>query len=187
MKAAGIENINQLSKKMRQAGFKATTNALGLLVNMKTLPETKKLEWRSYVKDLADFLQCLPEDLFSERQRTTALRTNVIEAECHFAQLEQLLTAPSPEVALEREEFLSALAAAMLALPARTHRVLTMRFGLDGQEPKEVTEVARLIGVSAVRIQQLQNNGLRQLRILDSSRKHEGELRLFLDSINDNE
>ncbi len=49
-------------------------------------------------------------------------------------------------------------------LPPREKLVLQLRFGLDGEETRTLTEVGRRLGVSAERVRQIQANALRRLQ-----------------------
>jgi RNA polymerase primary sigma factor len=43
-------------------------------------------------------------------------------------------------------------------------RVLTMRFGLEGQTPKTLEEVGTDLGITRERVRQLESRALRELR-----------------------
>lgn len=49
-------------------------------------------------------------------------------------------------------------------LPSREQNVLSMRFGLDGHEPRTLEEVGEQLGISRERVRQLQARALGQLR-----------------------
>ena len=57
-----------------------------------------------------------------------------------------------------------ALGAAMADLPDREQRILRGRFGLDGQEPQTLGEIAVDLGISAERVRQLQNAALLRMQ-----------------------
>ena len=52
------------------------------------------------------------------------------------------------------------------ALPARERKVIEMRFGLDGDQPRTLEEVGRAFGVTRERIRQIENNTLKKLESL---------------------
>jgi RNA polymerase sigma factor (sigma-70 family) len=56
------------------------------------------------------------------------------------------------------------LAAAMADLPEREQRILRRRFGLDGQEPQTLGEIAADLGITAERVRQLQNAALGRMQ-----------------------
>jgi len=54
-------------------------------------------------------------------------------------------------------------------LPQRRRRVLELRYGLDGEEPRSLEEVGRTFNVSRERIRQIECQSLDQLRVLVDS------------------
>ncbi len=52
----------------------------------------------------------------------------------------------------------------MVELPSREQEVLSMRFGLDGHDPRTLEEVGEVLGISRERVRQLQARALDQLR-----------------------
>ncbi len=65
-------------------------------------------------------------------------------------------------VNLRRTDILRALD----ALPDRERRVIELRFGLLGEQPRTLEEVGRAFGVTRERIRQIENNTLRKLEAL---------------------
>lgn len=57
-----------------------------------------------------------------------------------------------------------ALDTAMADLPPREQRILRRRFGLDGQEPQTLGEIASELGVTAERVRQLQNAAIGRIK-----------------------
>ncbi|MBL8753992.1 MAG: sigma-70 family RNA polymerase sigma factor [Planctomycetes bacterium] len=58
----------------------------------------------------------------------------------------------------------ASLTAAMSDLPEREQRILRRRFGLDGQEPQTLGEIATELGITAERVRQLQNAALGRMQ-----------------------
>ena len=56
--------------------------------------------------------------------------------------------------------------AALARLSARERQILTRRFGLDGQVPETLAEVAADYGCTRERIRQIQDRAMRKLRTL---------------------
>ncbi|MCA8978205.1 MAG: sigma-70 family RNA polymerase sigma factor, partial [Planctomycetes bacterium] len=56
------------------------------------------------------------------------------------------------------------LVAAMADLPDRERRILSSRFGLDGQEPRTLGDIASEYGITPERVRQLQNAALQRLQ-----------------------
>ena len=66
------------------------------------------------------------------------------------------------------------LARALGALPARERGVISMRYGLDGEEPKTLEEVGRAFGVTRERIRQIETHTLRKLKALPEAERLRG-------------
>jgi RNA polymerase primary sigma factor len=62
------------------------------------------------------------------------------------------------------------LSRCLAMLPDRSRRVLELRFGLNGTEPRSLQQVGRLIGLTAEGTRQVEAAGLRTLRALAESR-----------------
>jgi len=72
--------------------------------------------------------------------------------------------AEQPEDQAARRERDERVRQALAELPQRERTVLSLRFGLDGQEPMTLEEVGQFFGISKERIRQLQARALEQLR-----------------------
>ena len=60
----------------------------------------------------------------------------------------------------------------MLAtLSYRERRVLELRYGLNGENPRTLDEVGRAFNVTRERIRQIENQGLKKLRALAGAQK----------------
>jgi RNA polymerase primary sigma factor len=70
-------------------------------------------------------------------------------------------------VSLRREGIDDALA----ALPERQRRVIELRFGLHGGQPRTLDEVGRTLGVSRERIRQIEDNTLKTLASLPEAQR----------------
>jgi RNA polymerase primary sigma factor len=60
---------------------------------------------------------------------------------------------------------------ALAALPERERRVLELRFGLTGDQPRTLEEVGKAFGVTRERIRQIENNTLRKLQALPEAQR----------------
>ena len=81
----------------------------------------------------------------------------------HFLQDDmQLLPEEAAEVNMRKD----ALVRILGTLSARERRVLEMRYGLDGQQPRTLDEVGRTFNVTRERIRQIENQSLKKLRAL---------------------
>ncbi len=75
-------------------------------------------------------------------------------------------SAPAPEEraqAVSRDERLRLLVG---GLPTRERRIIELRFGLDGQEPRTLVEVGEVFDLTRERIRQIEQKTLKQLRAL---------------------
>ena len=70
---------------------------------------------------------------------------------------------PLPEERVELNLRSEALHHALLELPAREREVLTLRYGLDGTEPKTLEEIGRKLGLTRERVRQIELDSLRRL------------------------
>jgi RNA polymerase primary sigma factor len=68
---------------------------------------------------------------------------------------------PDEEVAVSLEQ--EAVRRAVMQLPERQQLVVRMRYGIDGEEPKHLSETGRVLGISAERVRQIENDALRRL------------------------
>ena len=64
------------------------------------------------------------------------------------------------------------LAGALEQLNPRMHRVLSLRFGLDGGPPKTLEEVGSELGITRERVRQLETRALRELRLAAPGLEH---------------
>ena len=65
----------------------------------------------------------------------------------------------------------SAIGNALEALPERERRVIELRFGLTGDQPRTLEEVGRAFGVTRERIRQIENNTLKKLGTLPEAQR----------------
>jgi RNA polymerase primary sigma factor len=64
------------------------------------------------------------------------------------------------------------LAGALKQLNPRMQRVLTLRFGLDGETPQTLEEVGTQLGITRERVRQLETRALRELRLAAPGLEH---------------
>jgi RNA polymerase primary sigma factor len=60
---------------------------------------------------------------------------------------------------------------ALDALPERERKVIELRFGLQGEQPRTLEEVGRAFGVTRERIRQIENNTLKKLECLPEAQR----------------
>jgi DNA-directed RNA polymerase sigma subunit (sigma70/sigma32) len=72
--------------------------------------------------------------------------------------------APSVPDSVPAGDLRRALDEVMADLPERERRILRRRFGLDGQEPQTLGEIAQDLGITAERVRQLQNAAIGRIK-----------------------
>ncbi len=80
-------------------------------------------------------------------------------------------SAPLPDEAAEVTLRREALSSILATLSHRERRVLELRYGLDGEQPRTLDEVGRTFNVTRERIRQIENQSLKKLRALAESQK----------------
>jgi RNA polymerase sigma factor (sigma-70 family) len=164
MEQLDIASVAELSRKMAEAGISITYQHLVNLVNMRFLPEGKTGRWLPAVEKMATFFRCLPEDLFSNAQRTAVFTQNRAEAEMTFAAALAVDTqSMTPLDMLERKQFQQSLTKMLQVLPPRMERVLRLRFGLDGNGEHTLEEIGDRFGLDKESIRRLEALALRRL------------------------
>ena len=73
---------------------------------------------------------------------------------------------PAPDVALELIESGRPMTHLISRLPEREQRVISMRFGFDGQDDLTLQQVGDILGLSRERVRQIETNALTRLRRL---------------------
>jgi RNA polymerase primary sigma factor len=86
----------------------------------------------------------------------------------HFIEDEN---APLPDEAVDTSFRDEALTNCLGSLSDRERRVLELRFGLNGEQPRSLDEVGGAFQVSRERIRQIENQSLKKLRALAESQK----------------
>ena len=112
----------------------------------------------------ADFTPEKVESLLELVQDHVSLDTPVGDGESVMSDLIEDVNAVAPETETSERLRSSELAAALLRLNPRQQRVLTERFGLDGDKPKTLEEVGVILGITRERVRQLETRALRELR-----------------------
>ena len=149
----------------REVGISYTGHLLPYL-NLKRTPFDENGDIRPCAEMLCVFLNCLPDELWSEEQRYL-LVTNAAEIELSAASVHELLSSPSscadPLGLLEKKQAAQAVDALLDTLTPREAEVLRLRCGIDG-ESMNLEEMANAMGCSRERIRQIEVKALRKLR-----------------------
>jgi RNA polymerase sigma factor (sigma-70 family) len=167
---------NLIMDKIEKAGYKSVNDfcysnnlapsVIGNYINLKRNPISPAGEYRKAVQDLAEKLNCSPDELFTEEQKYNFLKENkktilVNEAEVKFA-LENL-NSKDPITYLETEQRDDLLHQSLSELTDREQKVITMLYGLDGLPARTLTEVGKEFDVTTERVRQIHQKALRKL------------------------
>ena len=93
------------------------------------------------------------------------------EEESEFGHFLADENAPAPDDAAETVLRKETLGRILQTLSLRERRVLEMRYGLDGQNPRTLDEVGRTFNVTRERVRQIENQCLKKLQALAESQK----------------
>jgi RNA polymerase primary sigma factor len=128
---------------------------------------TQKLNRDPTVDEIAKDSGFTPErvrELFELVEDPVSLETPVGDGESLYGDLIEDTKEDGPDTATAKHLRSAELAQAMLHLNPRMRRVLTMRFGLEGQIPRTLEEVGTELGITRERVRQLESRALRELR-----------------------
>jgi RNA polymerase primary sigma factor len=93
------------------------------------------------------------------------------EEESEFGHFLHDESAPMPDEVADTSLRNEALVRALGMLGERERRVLELRYGLNGEQPRTLDEVGRIFCVTRERIRQIENQSLKKLRALAESQK----------------
>jgi len=148
-----------------EVGISYTCHLLPYL-NLKRAPFDESGDLRPCAEKLCVFLNCLPDELWSEEQYNP-LVTNAAEIELSAARVHELLARPpsctDPLRLLEKKQAAQAVDSLLDTLTPREAEVLRLRHGIDG-ESMNLEEITKVMGCSRGRIGQIEVKALRKLR-----------------------
>jgi RNA polymerase primary sigma factor len=110
-------------------------------------------------------------EIFKISQEVTSLDTKVGEDEDSTLGDFVADDSPTPVDAASKQLLKDHLEEVLSTLTERESKVLTLRFGLDGTQPKTLEEVGRIFGVTRERIRQIEAKALRKLKHPSRRRK----------------
>ena len=161
---AGHKSIPKFCKE-----YGVTYGRLLDVINMTEPAHNKDGSWNKAVLKTANALNCSPENLFTEQQLTTQLKTNKREIQVQEAEMRFMLESTDNQKLLE-DHYLDGqleenIHSALRTLTPREQKVISMRMGL-GEYKKEYTfdEVGEEFGISRERVRQIEAKALRKLR-----------------------
>lgn len=160
MQKAGINSVLELC---RAANVGNTGYAI---VNLKIPPMGDDGNWRISVIKIAEVLNCLPEEMFSESQKTGSMKANKRTMEMNEAEVALFLDAqpPDPELLVYEEQKKKAITKVLFTLSPRERVVLNRRFGLSNYDEQTLDTISKDLGVGRERIRQIESKALRKLK-----------------------
>ena len=121
------------------------------------------------LEEIADEASLAPEQVLEVRaaaRASTSLDAPVGDDEDatlgDFVAGDEPLPEDEVDVQLRRQVLLDAL----LSLPDREREVVTLRYGIDGNEPRTLEEIGRRLGLTRERVRQIELDSLRRLSLL---------------------
>jgi RNA polymerase primary sigma factor len=116
------------------------------------------------------------QELLDLIEDPVSLETPVGDGESVYSDLIEDTKSDRPDAATAKTLRSRELATALRRLSPRMRRVLTLRFGLDGENPQTLEQVGIGLGITRERVRQLESRALRELRQTAPS------LQLYLES-----
>ncbi|MGZ4361018.1 MAG: sigma-70 family RNA polymerase sigma factor [Gaiellaceae bacterium] len=104
------------------------------------------------------------QELLDLVEDPVSLETPVGEGESMYADLIEDIHSERPDESTSKKLRRVELTEAMLRLNPRMRRVLSLRFGLNGEAPQTLEEVGAGLGITRERVRQLESRALRELR-----------------------
>jgi len=104
------------------------------------------------------------QELLDLVEDPVSLETPVGDGESMYADLIEDVNSERPDETTSEKLRRKELAEALLRLNPRMRRVLSLRFGLDGEPPQTLEEVGAGLGITRERVRQLESRALRELR-----------------------
>jgi RNA polymerase primary sigma factor len=104
------------------------------------------------------------QELLDLVEDPVSLETPVGDGESMYADLIEDVHSERPDETTSQKLRRKELAEALLRLNPRMRRVLSLRFGLDGEPPRTLEEVGAGLGITRERVRQLESRALRELR-----------------------
>ncbi len=101
-----------------------------------------------------------------------SLETPVGDGESLYGDLIEDVNALAPHEQSAQQARGRELAGALDQLNPRMRRVLSLRFGLDGESPRTLEEVGTQLGITRERVRQLETRALRELRTANPGLEH---------------
>jgi RNA polymerase primary sigma factor len=105
-------------------------------------------------------------------ENPVSLETPVGDGESLYGDLIEDVNSLAPHEQSAEQARTKELAGALEQLNPRMRRVLSLRFGLDGETPRTLEEVGGQLGITRERVRQLEARALRELRLAAPGLEH---------------
>ncbi|HZE28995.1 MAG TPA: sigma-70 family RNA polymerase sigma factor [Gaiellaceae bacterium] len=105
-------------------------------------------------------------------ENPVSLETPVGDGESLYGDLIEDVNSLAPHEQSAQQARGRELAGALEQLNPRMRRVLSLRFGLDGESPQTLEEVGTQLGITRERVRQLETRALRELRLAAPGLEH---------------
>ena len=135
----------------------------------------QKLNREPVLAELARETQLSEErvrELLELVENPVSLETPVGDGESLYGDLIEDVNALAPHEQSAEQARGRELAGALEQLNPRMRRVLSLRFGLDGEPPHTLEEVGTQLGITRERVRQLETRALRELRLAAPGLEH---------------
>ena len=135
----------------------------------------QKLNREPVLAELAREAQLSEErvrELLELVENPVSLETPVGDGESLYGDLIEDVNALAPHEQSAEQARGRELAGALEELNPRMRRVLSLRFGLDGEPPHTLEEVGTQLGITRERVRQLETRALRELRLAAPGLEH---------------
>lgn len=148
------------------------SNQVGIMLKVRSATEhlEQMLEREPEDYEVADFMDITVEAVRQARangMKPGSLDSTVGDDSRDATTLGQLMEdedSPSPDNELETEDMVGEVDRVLASLPIREADVLRWSFGLGGREPMSLEEIGQRLEVTAERVRQLRDRGMRRLR-----------------------
>ena len=158
----GIKTVAELSR-----FSEVSQHSLGEILNLKIAAYTKTGKIYPSVEKLCEFFCCEIYDIFPAQHIEQSLPNNKAHIK---ADLNQLLPSGFLESTLDPANLVSTyqdnelVNEMLLTLTTRESKVMSLRFGLKGEDEHTLAEAGILLNVTQERIRQIEARALRKLR-----------------------
>jgi RNA polymerase primary sigma factor len=135
----------------------------------------QKLNREPTLAELAHETQLSEErvrELLELVENPVSLETPVGDGESMYGDLIEDVNSLAPHEQTAQQARGKELAGALDELNPRMRRVLSLRFGLDGEAPRTLEEVGSQLGITRERVRQLETRALRELRTANPGLEH---------------